>query len=190
MSDRVAPLVPLISEPLKFEAIYRAHFEFVWRTLRRMGVSERDAQDACQKVFLVAFQRLATFEGRSALKTWLCGIALRVASDYRRSAVHRRELLGDEMPLAASSEACQLSQLEERERLRELDGVLAALPEEQRIVLVLFELEGMSGDDIGATLGVPEGTVRSRLRLARQAFSRIAAQRREIAGARAAGASL
>ncbi|HEY5957077.1 MAG TPA: sigma-70 family RNA polymerase sigma factor [Polyangiaceae bacterium] len=188
MSDRTAPALPLNREPLTFEEIYRAHFEFVWRTLQRMGVSDRDVQDACQKVFLVAYQRLAEFEGRSTLKTWLCGIALRVASDYRRSASHRHELLGDEAHLDVATEASQLAQLEQRERLCELDCVLAALSEEQRTVLVLFELEGMSGEDIAATIGVPEGTVRSRLRLARQAFSRIAANRRAATDVHAAGA--
>lgn len=169
---------PLTNNPLSFEDIYREQFEFVWRTLQRMGVSHRDTQDACQKVFVIAFRKLAEFEARSSLKTWLCGIALRVASDYRRSAPHRREVLADQIPLDPSCDASQLAELEHRERLRELDAVLAALPEEQRAVFVLFELEEMSGEDIAQMLEIPEGTMRSRLRLARQAFSRIAASRR------------
>lgn len=172
---------------MSFEDIYREQFEFVWRTLQRMGVSHRDTQDACQKVFVIAFRRLSEFEGRSSLKTWLCGIALRVASDHRHSAPQRREILVDEAPLDASCEASQFADLERRERLRELDAVLAQLPDEQRAVLVLFELEEMSGEDIARTLEVPEGTVRSRLRLARQAFSRIAASRREAEAFSAVG---
>jgi RNA polymerase sigma-70 factor (ECF subfamily) len=162
---------------LDFEQIYRAHHDFVWRTLRRMGVSERDAMDARQKVFLIAHRGLGKFEGRSAVKTWLCGIALRVASDYRRSAVSRREVLMAEIPAAASCQAEQLRKLEEQERIATLDAILAKLPIEQRTVFVLFELEEVSGEQIAELLAVPEGTVRSRLRLARRAFSKILSER-------------
>lgn len=172
---------------MTFEAIYCEHFEFVWRTLQRMGVRDRDIQDASQKVFLVAFRRLPEFEGRSSLKTWLCGIALRVASDYRHSAVHRRERLTEQEPLDVAAVPTQHDKLEQAERLRELDAVLDDLPIEQRTVLVLFELEEMPGPDIAQTLGIPEGTVRSRLRLARQNFMRIAAERRQMSSPLAAG---
>ena len=162
---------------MDFEEIYRENYDFVWRTLRRMGVNACDAKDAGQKVFLIAHRRLPEFEGRSSLKTWLCGIALRVASDYRRSAVSRREVLVAEDSLAATTEASQLLGLEQQERLAELDAILGELPLEQRTVFVLFELEEMSGDDIAKLIAVPEGTVRSRLRLARQAFSKIVDRR-------------
>ena len=157
---------------LDFEELYRTHHDFVWRTLRRMGVGERDAMDAGQKVFLIAHRRLAMFDGRSTVKTWLCGIALRVASDYRRSAISRREVLVADTPCGNSHEADQLQRLEERERLAILDDVLSEMPVEQRAVFVLFELEEMSGEEIATLLAVPEGTVRSRLRLARRAFSK------------------
>jgi RNA polymerase sigma-70 factor (ECF subfamily) len=172
---------------LDFEEIYRAHYDFVWRTLRRMGVGERDVKDAVQKVFIVAHRRLASFDGRSSLKTWLGGIALRVASDYRRSASVRREVLVAEAPLETSSEADQLRRLEAQERLAALDAVLAELPLEQRTVFVLFELEEVSGEEIAELLSVPEGTVRSRLRLARRAFSRIVAARSGQTGRCVAG---
>ena len=142
-----------------------------------MGVNERDVMDAVQKVFMTAHRRLPEFDGRSALKTWLCGIALRVASDYRRSAVSRREVLVAETPTTATYEADQLRRLESLERLAVLDAVLAALPVEQRTVFVLFELEEVPGEAIAELLAVPEGTVRSRLRLARRAFSRLVAER-------------
>lgn len=162
---------------MEFEELYRAHHDFVWRTLRRMGVGERDAMDAGQKVFLIAHRRLAMFDGRSTVKTWLCGIALRVASDYRRSAVVRREVLVADTPTDASREADQLQRLEGRERLAILDEILSEMPIEQRAVFVLFELEELSGEEIAALLAVPEGTVRSRLRLARRAFSKSVASR-------------
>jgi len=174
---------------LDFEQIYRAHHDFVWRTLRRMGVSERDAMDAGQKVFLIAHRNLPLFQGRSTVKTWLCGIALRVASDYRKSAISRREVLVAETPDGASHAADQLERLEERERLDALDAVLAQLPIDQRTVFVLFEIEQMSGEQIAELLAVPEGTVRSRLRLARRAFSKILENRRAESVPFAAGGS-
>ena len=172
---------------LDFEEIYRTHHDFVWRTLRRMGVGERDAMDAGQKVFLIAHRRLAMFDGRSTVKTWLCGIALRVASDYRRSAISRREVLVADTPCGNSHEADQLRRLEERERLAILDQVLSEMPVEQRAVFVLFELEEMSGEEIAALLAVPEGTVRSRLRLARRAFSKSVTMRQRQSVRIAAG---
>lgn len=162
---------------LNFEEIYRAHYDFVWRTLRHMGVCERDVSDETQKVFVTACRRLPEFEGRSSLKTWLCGIALRVASEYRRSATSRHEVLVDEPPLGTSIEASQLRQLEQRELQAELVAILSELRPDQRETLVLFEIEEMSGEDIARLMKVPEGTVRSRLRMARQAFSRIMAMR-------------
>jgi RNA polymerase sigma-70 factor (ECF subfamily) len=173
---------------LDFEQIYRTHHDFVWRTLRRMGVNDRDAMDARQKVFLIAHRSLSSFEGRSTVKTWLCGIALRVASDYRRSAVSRREVLVADVPLGESCQAEQLRRLEERERIATLDAVLSELPVDQRTVFVLFELEELSGEQIAALLDVPEGTVRSRLRLARRAFSKILAERGERSVRLAVGA--
>jgi RNA polymerase sigma-70 factor, ECF subfamily len=164
-------------QSLDFEQIYREHYAFVWRTLRRMGVSEGDVKDAGQKVFLIAHRRLPEFEGRSSVKTWLCGIALRVAADHRRSRLSRREVLLDPTLLGESNDAGPLRQLEQREQLAELDASLAQLPVEQRTVLVLFELEEMSGEEIAQLLGVPEGTIRSRLRLARQAFCKLVAAR-------------
>jgi RNA polymerase sigma-70 factor (ECF subfamily) len=172
---------------LDFEQIYRAHHDFVWRTLCRMGVNERDAPDASQKVFLIAHRNLPLFQGQSTLKTWLCGIALRVAADYRRSAVSRREVLVAEIPGDASSDADQHRKLEDRERIASLDAILSGLSLEQRKVFVLFELEELSGEEIAELLGVPEGTVRSRLRLARRAFSKLLADRQAHSVSLAAG---
>jgi RNA polymerase sigma-70 factor (ECF subfamily) len=145
--------------------------------LRRFGVSERDVQDTTQKVFLVAYRKQHAFEGRSSVKTWLYAIALRVAADYRKLAVYHRERLCDE-PVDDIDESNPETRLVARERLEELDTILAILPDEQRTVFILYELEELSGDAIAALLGIPEGTVRSRLRLARQTFSRALHQRR------------
>ncbi len=158
-----------------FETIYRQTFDQVWRTLQRLGVAEKDALDAAQEVFLVVHRRLDEFEGRSSLPTWLYGIAVRVAADRRKRASERHELLGRD---PATEPACPAPSPEElaglHERLRLLGRVLDSLPDEQRVVLTLFEMEELTGEQIAEVLEIPVGTVRSRLRLAREAFSRAA----------------
>jgi RNA polymerase sigma-70 factor (ECF subfamily) len=166
-----------------FRSIYDGHFNFVWCSLRRLGVRESDVMDLTQKVFLIVNQKLSTFEGRSQLATWLFGICQRVASDYRRSALIRCEVVTDsaELDLRADEGDGLVEKGESRRRAEVAESILNRLPEPQRVVFVLFELEEMSGDDIAALLDVPVGTVRSRLRLARETF------RREVRRLTAAG---
>ncbi|MGK3989892.1 RNA polymerase sigma factor [Sorangium sp. So ce136] len=158
----------------KFRALYDAHFNFVWCSLRRLGVREADVLDLAQKVFLTAHIKLAEFEGRSLVTTWLFGICQRVASDYRRSARFRREVTTDaaEMDLYGATSEDLARSAESRQRAQAAEAILNKLPEPQRLVFVLFELEEMSGQDIADLLGISVGTVRSRLRLARETFSR------------------
>jgi RNA polymerase sigma-70 factor (ECF subfamily) len=165
---------------MDFESAYRTHFPAVWRSLRRFGVSEKDAQDVTQEVFLIACRRFEEFEGRSSLRTWLIGIAYGLAANYRRHS-GRREV-PDAPGIAGARSGLDFErQLERRDDLRRLEEVLASLPFEQRAVFTMFEMEGLSGDEIADALEVPVGTVRSRLRLAREAFGR-AVQSEEAAG--------
>ena len=75
---------------LDFDAVYEEHFPFVWRSLRRLGVDGHSMDDATQDVFLVVHRRLGDFEGRSTVRTWLFGIARRIARDRRRAAARQR----------------------------------------------------------------------------------------------------
>lgn len=151
--------------------VYREHFRFVWRSLRRLGVSEADAPDATQEVFLVVHRRLSEFEGRSRLTTWLFGICLRVAQERRRRA-HVRYERADEQALSSEVDerADVGAEAERKQAMRRLEAILDRLDFDQRVVFTLFELEGMRGDEIAALLDVPVPTVHSRLRLAREAF--------------------
>lgn len=157
-----------------FRAIYEEHFEFVWRQLRRLGVRGSDATDLTQKVFLTVHLRLGEFENRSPIRGWLYGICRRAASDYRRSAAIRREVLVDATELDAEwrEGTGPFADADSRDTAEIAETVLDRLPEYQRLVFVKFELEEMSGDEISALLNVSVGTVRSRLRLARKAFRR------------------
>jgi RNA polymerase sigma-70 factor (ECF subfamily) len=158
----------------EFRAIYDAHVNFVWRCLRRLGVREADLTDVTQKVFLTAFVKLPQFEGRSALSSWLFGICQRLASDYRRSASVRREVVTDSAHFDRYQDTAQdlVQRSDMRRRASVAEAILDKLPDEQRAVFVLFELEELSGDEIAELLALSPGTVRSRLRLARELFRR------------------
>lgn len=88
-----------LPEQVTFEAAFRAHAPCVWRLLRRQGLREAEAEDACQEVFLVVHKKLADFRGGTSLRSWIYSIAARVASEQRRRPYRRREeLAGDDLP--------------------------------------------------------------------------------------------
>jgi RNA polymerase sigma-70 factor (ECF subfamily) len=163
--------------PFEFRQVYETHFRFVWRALRRLGVREADLMDMTQNVFVVVHRKLEGFEGRSDITTWLFGICRRVAIDYRRSARIRHEVPADARQIASLSSPEPAAPAADKARWAAMaETLLDRLPEKLRVVFVLFELEEMSGDAIAALLEIPVGTVRSRLRLAREAFQREAAR--------------
>jgi len=154
---------------LRLEDIYDEHFDFVWRSARRMGVAESAADDVVQEVFLVAHRRLKDFEGRSSVKTWLFGILMRVVSDHRR----RLRRKGGLAPLPdglAAERSCPEGEADKRAKVRLLHALLEELDEDKRAVFVLAELEQMTAPEIAEALDVKLNTVYSRLRAARKKF--------------------
>jgi RNA polymerase sigma-70 factor (ECF subfamily) len=151
----------------EFEAVYQDHFDFVWRSLRRLGVPESSIDDATQDVFVVAHRGLARFRGESSLKTWLFAIAYRVARKHRPSPAD--EELDPALFADPDGRTPQDVTLEEEAR-QLLYRMLGNLEEERRAVFILAELEGMSAPEIALALGVKLNTVYSRLRLARADF--------------------
>jgi RNA polymerase sigma-70 factor (ECF subfamily) len=169
--------------------VYQKHFRFVWAALRRLGVPESDTADAAQEVFLIVHRRLHTFEGRSELTTWLFAIAARVAKDRHRLAYHRRETPAEDpsagglmAPLHQQPEATAEHAAQQQEASAILERILQQMTPGLRIVFVMFEVEGLDGESIANELGLPVGTVRSRLRLAREVFERAVARLRHAEG--------
>jgi RNA polymerase sigma-70 factor, ECF subfamily len=162
---------------LSIEAVYEEHFEFVWRYLSRLGLPAHGLDDAVQDVFVVAYRRMAQFEGRSSLRTWLAGIAMRVAAEHRRRLRVKDEQVppGEDIVDAhpGPHEAAVAS-----EALRMVDELLGKLDEERRAVFVLADLEGMSAPEISQALGIKLNTVYSRLRTARLKFDAAVARRK------------
>lgn len=158
--------------PMSFRAIYDEHVAFVFRSLFRLGVFDRMVPDAAQEVFTVAFRTLDRFEGRSSMRTWLFGIARRVASDVRRSAPARLEVLEETSNEAPDSKQDVAIWCERREAIARAEALLTTLPEEQRLVFWLFEIEEWTGAEIAEAVDASVPTVHSRLRLAREAIRR------------------
>ena len=160
---------------LDLTQVHERHGEFVWRTLHRMGVRAPHVEDVYQEVFLVVHRRLATFAGQCALTTWLYEICFRVAAGYRRKAHFRREeLVPDwtEMTALSSPAPSPEQSLVTRRQAEQLERILDSMPLEYRVVFVMFELEGMSSEQIAESVGAPLGTVYSRLYRARKRFAR------------------
>jgi len=158
--------VPAAEPPGDLARIYQEHFDFVWRSARRLGVPDSAVDDVVQEVFIVVHRQLASFEGRSSMKTWLFGILRNLVLRQRRSWARRREETLEESALAAPGAQAD-EHLAEREARRVLHALLAGLDDDKRAVFVLAELEQMSAPEIALATGLKLNTVYSRLRLAR-----------------------
>jgi RNA polymerase sigma-70 factor (ECF subfamily) len=156
----------------RVRAAVEAHYDTLWRFLRRLGVAERHIEDAAQQV-LIVFARRAAAIAPAAERAFLFGTALRVASDFRRSADRTAEVFDSEALAEHPHPGPDAEDdLGNREMLRCLDRILDALPVDLRTTFVLAELQEMTMAEISELLGVPSGTVASRLRRARELFER------------------
>lgn len=158
-------------------ALVLAHHDFIWRVLRRLGVPQGDMDDATQQVFWVAARKIHPGPGPSDLP-FLLAIALRVAADSRRTHRRRNEVSLESITDAAPNASAPDASYERQRSLRVAESILDELPFEQRVVFVLFELEEKSTQEIASMLDIPLGTVASRLRRARAAFTSAAARYR------------
>jgi RNA polymerase sigma-70 factor (ECF subfamily) len=148
--------------------VYEAHGSYVFRCLRSLGVRDDLVEDAVQDVFLVVQDKLADFDGRARLRTWLYAIVLRVARRYReRVARDAQRFVVDEAECAARAP----HEPEYSEQLALARCALGALDDGKREVFVLAMVEQMSAPEIALVMEIPVNTVYSRLRAARAAFS-------------------
>jgi RNA polymerase sigma-70 factor (ECF subfamily) len=158
---------------LDFDAVYEAEVDFVWRTLRLLGVPREHVEDTAQEVFSVIARQLPSFAGRSALRTWIYAIAQKVAANQRRG--HRRkqaplEPLGERVVVAV--EAGPDAVAEALEAARRIEGFCAGLDESWRAVFVLVLLEDVPAPEVAHALSLPLNTVYSRVRTLRQDLKR------------------
>jgi RNA polymerase sigma-70 factor (ECF subfamily) len=149
--------------------LYDGHFDFAWRTARRLGLPEADADDAVQEAFQVAWARLHTFrEGR--FSTWLYRIVANVVSSRLRK--HRVRDVFDGLFGRGPADATSVEgQLEAREALGRVERVLRRLSREKREAFALHEIEGLTHEQIAELTGARVETVRTRLFYARKEFA-------------------
>jgi RNA polymerase sigma-70 factor (ECF subfamily) len=164
---------------LDFEALFKAHAGFVWRTLRRYGVPESDTADVAQEVFVVVHRRLKDFDRRLSLRGWMYGISAHVASEYHRRVRTRREDVV-EAPPEREAPASQEAHLERREAQKLIDRVLSEMDPKKREVFELYELEEWSIAEIAQAVGCPLQTAYSRLQSARELMQAAWRRREEV----------
>ena len=160
--EAVPRVVPTAQE------VFAEHAPFVLRSVRRLGVRESEVEDVAQEVFMIVHRKLGTWNGTSTLRTWLFGIALRVASAHRRKAHVRREVLDGGTAAQPSVPPEQQDALRRKELRAQLDRALDTLDENKRAVFVLYELEGVPMTEIAEGLGCALFTAYGRLREARE----------------------
>jgi RNA polymerase sigma-70 factor (ECF subfamily) len=172
---------PEAPQVLRLRGMVADHFDTVWHSLRRLGVSVAGVDDGAQQVFMVAARRLNEIE-IGGERRYLLGIAVRVASDARRAVARRREVPLD--PKAAAESTLLLArprqpdeELEQKRELALLAELLDEMPDELREAFVLFELEELSAPEVGRVLDIPIGTVASRVRRARERLRESLAKR-------------
>jgi RNA polymerase sigma-70 factor (ECF subfamily) len=170
------PGVPPAATP-DLAAIYSEYFDFVWRSVRRMGVPDAAVDDAVQDVFVVVHARLNDFDWRASIKSWLFAIVRRVARDHRpsrRVSAFAADVL-EALPDAA--QASPVESLERAEAARTLIQLLDALDDDKREAFVLAEMEQLSAPEISEALGVNVNTVYARVRAARRELELALARR-------------
>ncbi len=154
-----------------WRSLYDEHFDFAWRTARRLGLPEADVEDAVQESFQVAWQQLHTFSwGR--FSTWLYRIVANVVSvKLRRRRVRDvfSSLFGRAEPLDSME-----GRVEARHTLRVVEAILRKLSREKREAFALFEIEGLTHEQIAELTGARVETVRTRLFYARREFAQLA----------------
>jgi RNA polymerase sigma-70 factor (ECF subfamily) len=150
--------------------LVRREFSFIWRLLRRLGLSEHDADDGAQQVFLVASKRIDSIKLGSE-RSFLFGTALRVASRLRKNQSKQPSV--DVTTLDSHHDpGPSPDEMADRRRARQvLDTILDEMHDDVRVVFVLYEIEELTMAEIASALSVPPGTIASRLRRAREIFS-------------------
>jgi RNA polymerase sigma-70 factor, ECF subfamily len=176
------PLPP--PKAIDFAQVYEAHFDFVWRSLRLMGVPAEAVEDVVQDTFDIVSRQLAAFEGRSSLRTWLFSIAQRVAANHRRMVrrkLSRLEPLSDSAP---STEPTPHAHAEALEAALVVERFVEGLDADWRAVFVLSVLEGVPAAEVADAVGISVNTVYTRVHTLRDALRRAFEQRALRRGSR------
>lgn len=176
------PLSLTGEEQQRFHALYREHFNFVFRNLRRLGVPPASTDDALQEVYLVVLRRIRDLQRDTHTKAWLFAIILRVASNQRRSVRRRGTLepLGEHT--FASTQPGPFDLTAHAQAAEFLHTFLNSLDDNRRAVFIMAELEQLTVPEIAEVLAANLNTVYSWLRTARLAFAKVLEQAQAVGG--------
>ncbi|MDF2693168.1 MAG: polymerase sigma factor RpoE [Labilithrix sp.] len=163
-----------VAARLSFEEVYAEHFQFVWRSLRALGVRSSHAEDVAQDVFVVVHRRLPDFSGEDYVRTWLFAIAMRVASDHRRRSRTFEDLSVADAVLDKGPSPLDVTVHNETVQL--LERALERMDEHHRLVFFLMDVEELRASEVSAILSINVNTVYSRLHRARERFNEIVAE--------------
>jgi len=151
-----------------FQAIFKTESSYVWKTLKRLGVPDRDLQDVTHDVFMTVHRRFDDYDATRPVRPWLFGIAFRTALRYRELLRNQREVIGDDTVEVADETPSADEQLVAHQARQLLLKALESVDLEQRAAFVMHDIDGFSVPEIATALAVPLNTVYSRLRLARE----------------------
>lgn len=176
-------------DPAALEQVLRAHQPGIHAVCRRLTGNDADAADATQEALVAVVRGLPRFDGRSALSTWVYRVATNAALDELRRRARRPMPLRSDDPLPETGAVGGPPAFDEALADRDaLDRALASLPEDFRAAVVLRDVAGLDYAEIAAVLGIPGGTVRSRIARGRAALA--AALGPDRAGNRGASATV
>jgi len=169
-----------------FEEIVNRYSRLIYNIALRSASSPEDAADITQETFLKAWRSLSAFRGDCALSTWLCRIALNCACDHARSAKRHftmsltvpEEEDGKEWDLPETNiHALPEEEIARREEIDAVRQAIASLPEDQRTIVTMRDITGLSYAEIADALELEMGTVKSRINRARAAIKNFLLQR-------------
>jgi RNA polymerase sigma-70 factor (ECF subfamily) len=175
------PTAPLVASTPELSTVYSAWFRSVYRWVKALGGPDADVEDLVQEVFLVVQRKLDTFDGRN-LPGWLYGITSRIVRDHRRRAWFRHLFLRpQETALDDIEDRGQTSEerLQQRQEQRLFYRLVGRMNPKWQESFILFEVDGLSGEEIAALRGLPAATVRTHLHRARKQFLALVAEERQ-----------
>jgi RNA polymerase sigma-70 factor (ECF subfamily) len=150
-----------------FRAVFQQQFHYVWNSLRHFGIRANDLEDLTHEVFLRVHERFDECDHERPIRPWLFAFAYRVASNHRRLARHRVEVVGASFDFAASAPLADdvIARREERELALQ---AIEKIELDRRAVFLLHEVDGFAIPEVAHALKIPLATAYSRLRIARQ----------------------
>jgi RNA polymerase sigma-70 factor (ECF subfamily) len=152
----------------RFRALFEAELRYVWTSLGRLGIEERDREDLASEVFLRVHQRIDQLDPARPPRPWLFAFAVRVASEHRRRSRARHEALGQESDAGPQAVDPRSATTDDREIVHR---ALGCLDMDRRAVFIMHFLDGFTIPEIARTLEIPVGTAYTRLRTARETFT-------------------